>query len=96
VLQIEAMAQASAILMSKTLKVDIAKAGIMFMSVDNAKFRKPVVPGDRLEIKVTKIKRRGNLSKYACVAMVDDAKVAEAEVTAMIINEGAAEGGPAS
>jgi 3-hydroxyacyl-[acyl-carrier-protein] dehydratase len=44
------------------------------------------VPGDRMEIYVSKIKRRGNLSKYACVAMVDGNKVAEAEVTAMIVN----------
>ena len=59
------------------------------MTIDNAKFRRPVIPGDRLLIHVQKVKQRGNISKYQCVAEVDGAKVAEAEVAAMI---GEAEG----
>lgn len=85
VLIIEAMAQtagAISILASGSNKPSI----VYFMTIDNAKFRKPVVPGDRMEIKVSKIKKRGPLSKYGCVATVDGAKVAEAEVTAMIVN----------
>jgi 3-hydroxyacyl-[acyl-carrier-protein] dehydratase len=85
VLIIEAMAQtAGAIsIMSNGLNTPSI---VYFMTIDNAKFRKPVVPGDRLEIHVTKIKRRGSLSKYGCIAIVDGHKVAEAEVTAMIVN----------
>ena len=44
------------------------------MTIDNAKFRKPVVPGDRLEIHVKKLKKRGNIWRFACEAMVDGAR----------------------
>jgi 3-hydroxyacyl-[acyl-carrier-protein] dehydratase len=88
VLIIEAMAQTAGAISIMANGFDTPSI-VYFMTIDNAKFRKPVVPGDRLEIRVTKIKRRGNLSKYACVASVDGAKVAEAEVTAMIMNEAA-------
>ena len=95
VLIIEAMAQTAGAISIMANGFDTPSI-VYFMTIDNAKFRKPVVPGDRLEITVTKIKRRGSLSKYGCVAMVDGAKVAEAEVTAMIVNEGTADGGAAS
>ncbi|MGL4488216.1 MAG: 3-hydroxyacyl-ACP dehydratase FabZ [Rhizobiaceae bacterium] len=85
VLIIEAMAQTAGAISIISNNVDTPSI-VYFMTIDNAKFRKPVVPGDRLEIHVTKVKRRGNLSKYACVAIVDGAKVAEAEVTAMIVD----------
>jgi 3-hydroxyacyl-[acyl-carrier-protein] dehydratase len=88
VLIIEAMAQTAGAISIMANGLDTPSI-VYFMTIDNAKFRKPVVPGDRLEIRVTKMKRRGNLSKYACVASVDGAKVAEAEVTAMIMNEAA-------
>ena len=54
------------------------------MTIDNAKFRRPVVPGDRLEMHVRKLKQRGNIWRFACEAMVDGAKVAEAEISAMM------------
>jgi 3-hydroxyacyl-[acyl-carrier-protein] dehydratase len=85
VLIIEAMAQTAGAISIMSNGLDTPSI-VYFMTIDNAKFRKPVVPGDRMEIYVSKIKRRGNLSKYACVAMVDGNKVAEAEVTAMIVN----------
>jgi 3-hydroxyacyl-[acyl-carrier-protein] dehydratase len=88
VLIIEAMAQTAGAISILANGHDTPSI-VYFMTIDNAKFRKPVVPGDRMEIHVNKVKRRGNLSKYACVAMVDGNKVAEAEVTAMIINEAA-------
>ena len=88
VLIIEAMAQTAGAISILSNGFDTPSI-VYFMTIDNAKFRKPVVPGDRLEIRVTKIKRRGNLSKYACVASVDGLKVAEAEVTAMIVNAAA-------
>ncbi len=60
---------------------------VYFMSIDGAKFRRPVVPGDQMRIHVQKIKRRGGLMKYSCQAMVDGHKVAEAQVTAMLIDQ---------
>lgn len=83
VLIIEAMAQtAGAICIHK---IGAEKPSLVyFMTIDNAKFRRPVVPGDRLELRVTKLKQRGNIWRYACEANVDGAKVAEAEIAAML------------
>ncbi len=58
---------------------------VYFMTVDNAKFRKPVIPGDTVEYHVRKIRRRSNIWKFAAVAWVSGAKVAEAEVSAMLV-----------
>jgi 3-hydroxyacyl-[acyl-carrier-protein] dehydratase len=63
---------------------DATPKAVFFMTIDNCKFRKPVVPGDQLELHVTLIKQRGAVSRYSCVGMVDGQKVAEAELTAMI------------
>jgi 3-hydroxyacyl-[acyl-carrier-protein] dehydratase len=57
---------------------------VYFLTVDAAKFRKPVVPGDRLEIHVRKLKQRGNIWRFFCEAKVEGAKVAEAEISAMM------------
>ena len=84
VLIVEAMAQtAGAICIRKALSE--GPSLVYLMTIDNAKFRKPVVPGDQLRIHVKKAKRRGNLLKFACEAMVDGALVAEAEVAAMMV-----------
>jgi 3-hydroxyacyl-[acyl-carrier-protein] dehydratase len=83
VLIIEAMAQtAGAICLNKMDQE--GSAIVFFMTIDNAKFRKPVVPGDRLEIHVKKVKQRGGIFRFACQGIVDGAKVAEAEVQAMV------------
>jgi beta-hydroxyacyl-ACP dehydratase FabZ len=83
VLIIEALAQtAGAICLHKI--ADGKPARVYFMTIDNAKFRKPVVPGDQLELHVRKIKNRGNIWKFACEAIVDGTRVAEAEITAMM------------
>lgn len=83
VLIIEAMAQtAGAICIRASGASDTAI--VYFMTIDNGKFRKPVVPGDRLEIHVRKLKKRGNIWRFACEAMVDGGKVAEAEISAMM------------
>ncbi|MEX6507625.1 3-hydroxyacyl-ACP dehydratase FabZ [Jiella sp. M17.18] len=58
---------------------------VYFMTIDNAKFRKPVVPGDQLEYHVTQTKKRGNIWRFDCVAKVGEAKVAEATVSAMLV-----------
>lgn len=83
VLIIEAMAQtAGAIVLFHNGSGKPGK--VFFMTIDNAKFRKPVVPGDQLKLRVTKLKQRGSIHKYACIAEVDGVKVAEAEVAAMV------------
>ena len=93
VLIIECMAQTAAAVALLAQSVE-TKSLIYFMSIEDAKFRKPVVPGDQLHIHVKKIKRRGSLMKYACEARVDGNKVAEAVVTAMLVKKnGEAESG---
>ena len=57
---------------------------VYFMTIDKAKFRRPVVPGDRLEIRVVKDRQRGNIWRYVSEAKVDGVKVAEAEISAMM------------
>jgi 3-hydroxyacyl-[acyl-carrier-protein] dehydratase len=86
VLQIEAMAQASAILMSKTLQVDITKAGIMFMSVDNAKFRKPVQPGHVLEMYIEVARSRRNIFMFKGRGEINGDLACEAEWAAMKVD----------
>ena len=57
-----------------------------FMSIDEARFRKPVVPGDSLHIRVDKQQSRRNVWKFACVATVDGVRVADAVICAMIVD----------
>ncbi len=64
VLQIEAMAQTGALLMSKTMELDVSKFVILFMAVDNARFKRPVKPGDVLEIPVEVVFQRRNIFKF--------------------------------
>lgn len=87
VLIIEAMAQTAGALCVNSRKDLGSPSLVYFMTIEKAKFRKPVVPGDVLHIHVQKVKNRANIWKFACVAKVDDAKVAEAEVSAMLIGE---------
>ena len=84
VLIIEAMAQTAAVLVVNTLGEKAEGKLVYFMSIDEAKFRKPVVPGDSLHIRVDKQQSRRNVWKFACVATVDGIKVAEALICAMI------------
>lgn len=83
VLIIEAMAQTAGAICIRSQNTDKPSL-VYFMTIDNAKFRRPVVPGDRLEIHVKKLKKRGNIWRFACEAMVDGAKAAEAEISAMM------------
>lgn len=83
VLLVEAMAQTAGAICIKKLGSSMP-ALVYFMTIDNAKFRKPVVPGDRVEISVKKVKQRGNIWRFACEAIVDGNKVAEAEIAAMM------------
>ena len=83
VLIVEAMAQTAGAISLRAAAYD-SPTLVYFLTIDAAKFRKPVVPGDRLEIKVRKIKKRGNIVRFACEAFVDGAMVAEAEIAAML------------
>ena len=83
VLQIEAMAQTGAVLMSKTLQVDVSRNTILFMSVDNARFRRPVRPGDTLEMPVEVLFQRRNIFKFRARAEVNGELAAECEFAAM-------------
>lgn len=83
VLIIEAMAQTAGAICIRSTGEDRPSL-VYFMTIDNAKFRRPVVPGDCLEIHVRKLKQRGNIWRFACEAIVGDTKVAEAEISAMM------------
>jgi 3-hydroxyacyl-[acyl-carrier-protein] dehydratase len=89
VLIIEAMAQTAAILVVETLGPDAAGRVVYFMSVEGAKFRRPVIPGDQLRIHCSKQRNRGNVWKFNAVARVDGVSVAEATYAAMIMDRAA-------
>ena len=84
VLIIEAMAQTAAVLVVATLGQDKEGRLVYFMSVESARFRKPVIPGDTLYIHVEKQRQRGSVWRFSGRARVDDVTVAEAIYTAMI------------
>ena len=84
VLLIEAMAQTAAVLVVHTLGPESEGKLVYFMSVDGARFRKPVVPGDAVRIEVEKVHNRGNVWKFSGKAVVDGTVVAEAKYAAMI------------
>jgi beta-hydroxyacyl-ACP dehydratase FabZ len=79
VLIVEAMAQAAGVLVLRTIE-DRDDKLVFLVSVDAARFRKPVVPGDTLRLEMTLIKRKGSVAKMAGRATVDGVLVAEAEV----------------
>jgi 3-hydroxyacyl-[acyl-carrier-protein] dehydratase len=79
VLIIEAMAQTAGVLVLKTIP-DRANKLVLLVAVENARFRRPVVPGDSLRMEMKVIKRKASVAKMAGVATVDGQVVAEAEV----------------
>ena len=85
VLLIEAMAQTGAVLMSKSLDVDVGGKAIFFMSADNCRFRSPVRPGDVVRMPVRVVRHRGDIFKFAGKAMVGDKVAAECEFAAMVV-----------
>ncbi|MDX2101167.1 MAG: 3-hydroxyacyl-[acyl-carrier-protein] dehydratase FabZ [Alphaproteobacteria bacterium] len=87
VLIIEAMAQTAGVLVVYTLGPSSEGKLVYFMSVEEAKFRRPVVPGDTVELHVRKERQRGSVWKFSADAIVRGTKVAEASYTAMIIDE---------
>ena len=91
VLIIEAMAQTAGAI-TVHASGDGAPGLVYFMTIDKARFRKPVVPGDVLELHVTLLKQRGAIQKYSCEAKVEGMKVAEAEISAMTVADDAQDG----
>jgi 3-hydroxyacyl-[acyl-carrier-protein] dehydratase len=82
VLLVEGMAQTAGAICAR--KDGEGSYLVYFMTIDNARFRKPVVPGDRVEYHVVKQKQRGNIWKFHCDAKVDGVLVAEADIGAMM------------
>jgi 3-hydroxyacyl-[acyl-carrier-protein] dehydratase len=81
VLIVEAMAQVAGIM---AFISGVQGDTVYFMSIEKAKFRKPVVPGDQLRLDITTIQQRGNVWKFSGSATVDEKLVSEAEFTAML------------
>lgn len=86
VLVVEAMAQTAAVLVVETLGPDALGKLVYFMTIDNARFRKPVVPGDQVKLFVSIQRNRRNVWKFKGVAKVGDLVVAEATYSAMIMD----------
>jgi 3-hydroxyacyl-[acyl-carrier-protein] dehydratase len=78
------MAQGAAVFTSYTEKLDAEGKIVLFMGVDKARFRKPVVPGDQLRIKVRTVQRRAPVWRFEGVATVDGERVADAQFAAML------------
>ena len=87
VLIIESMAQTAAVLVVSGLGTETEGKLVYFMSVESARFRKPVIPGDQLEIKVKKRQMRGSVWKFDGQAYVQNILVAESGFTAMIVDK---------
>jgi 3-hydroxyacyl-[acyl-carrier-protein] dehydratase len=86
VLIIEAMAQTTAVLVVQTLGPQAEGKLVYFMSVDDARFRRPVVPGDTLYVHVSKQRNRGSVWKFVGQAKVGGKLVAEATYSAMLMD----------
>ncbi len=87
VLIVEALAQTGAVLMSKSLNADVEGKTIMFMSLDNVRFRAPVRPGDVLRMTVDVVRARDVVFKFRGQAFVGDKLAAEAEFAAMVVEQ---------
>jgi 3-hydroxyacyl-[acyl-carrier-protein] dehydratase len=86
VLIVEAMAQTAAVIVVEGLGKEAEGKLVYFMTIENARFRKPVGPGDQLRIHCRKERQRANVWKFSAEAKVDGVVVAEAVYTAMIMD----------
>ena len=86
VLIIECMAQTAAVLVVESMGPHAAGKLVYFMTIENAKFRRPVVPGDQLRVHIKRERRRGSVWKFSAIARVDGVSVAEATYSAMIMD----------
>jgi 3-hydroxyacyl-[acyl-carrier-protein] dehydratase len=85
VLIIEAMAQIAGVL---AFSSGISGDSVYFMSIEKAKFRKPVLPGDRLNMEIKVLQQRGNVWRFSGIATVDEKVTSETEFTAMVVTSG--------
>ncbi|WP_424926705.1 3-hydroxyacyl-ACP dehydratase FabZ [Amaricoccus tamworthensis] len=92
VLIVEAMAQTAAVLVVDTLDLIDTNRLVYFMNIDQAKFRKPVVPGDQVELHVEVVRGKTKIWKFNGTAIVDGTVCAEACFTAMIMSPDEADG----
>ena len=90
VLIIEAMAQTAGVLVLKRMENRESKL-VFLATIDQARFRKPVIPGDQLRIEVKFLKLKPSVAKMQCEATVDGVRVAEAELVCTLIDKPAAE-----
>ncbi|KAF0144698.1 MAG: 3R-hydroxymyristoyl ACP dehydrase [Nitrospirae bacterium] len=84
VLIVEAMAQIAGVL---AFGSGVQGNAVFFMSIEKAKFRKPVVPGDQLRMEIKVLQQRGNVWKFSGTATVDEKVVSEADFTAMVLTK---------
>ena len=84
VLQIESMAQTAAVLVAKSLNFSDSNALVLLTTIDNAKFRKPVTPGDVMSLNITVQKIRNKLWRFKGEVLVDSQRVSECEFSAMM------------
>ena len=87
VLIIESMAQTAGCLVVVSLGKESEGKLVYFMTIENARFRKPVVPGDRMFINVQKLRSRGSVFKFSGKAFVGEVLAAEATFSAMIVDK---------
>jgi 3-hydroxyacyl-[acyl-carrier-protein] dehydratase len=87
VLIVEAMAQTAAIVVIEALDSTASDKLVYFMSIDNARFRKPVLPGHTLNLEVTKEHGRGKVWRFKGIAKSEGVVMAEAVFTAMIVDK---------
>ena len=84
VLQVESMAQTAAVLVAKSLNFSESNALVLLTTIDNAKFRKPVIPGDVMSLVISVKRIRNKLWKFYGQVVVDSKRVSECEFSAMM------------
>jgi 3-hydroxyacyl-[acyl-carrier-protein] dehydratase len=88
VLVVEALAQIGGILAYASEPFDQAGSLLYFLGIDKAKFRRPVIPGDRLDLEVSVVHHRTNIWKLKGEASVDGTLCAQAELLASVVDQG--------
>ena len=84
VLQVESLAQTAAVLVAKSLNFSESNALVLLTTIDNAKFRKPVIPGDVMSLVISVKRIRNKLWKFYGQVIVDSQRVSECEFSAMM------------
>ncbi len=87
VLVIESMAQTAGVVVIHSMGAEAEGKLVYFMLIDSARVRRPIVPGDQIQVKVKKLRRRGNVWKFRGRAIVDGNLAAEAVFSAMIMDQ---------